>query len=121
MASRAQPPLWRETVRAGAVRSSALITAIVLVACVALIVVAVASYHASDPSLNTASGAAARNWLGKPGALVADGAFWLLGPGFVLVLPTVLLVALRLWRAVPVGRWRLLLAASLGGAVLVGT
>ncbi|WP_010184241.1 FtsK/SpoIIIE family DNA translocase [Sphingomonas sp. PAMC 26605] len=121
MASRAQPPLWRETVKAGAVRSGALITAIALVVLVALFVVAVASYHASDPSLNTASGAAARNWLGRPGALVADAAFWLLGPGVVALLPTVSLIALRLWRAVPVGRWRLMLGASLGGIALIGT
>ncbi|MET3761126.1 DNA translocase FtsK 4TM domain-containing protein [Sphingomonas sp. UYEF23] len=121
MASRAQPPLWRETVKAGAVRSGALLAAITLVVLVVLLVVAVASYHASDPSLNTASGAAARNWLGKPGALVADGAFWLLGPGFLLVLPTAVLVALRLWRGVPVGRWRLMFGASLGGVALIGT
>ena len=69
MASRAQPPLWRETVRAGAVRSGALIAAITLVALVALIVVALASYHASDPSLNTASAGPARNWLGRGGAV----------------------------------------------------
>lgn len=106
MASRAQPPLWRETVRAGAVRSGALIAAIALVTLVVVIVIALASYHASDPSLNTASAGPARNWLGRGGALVADGAFWLLGPGIALLLPTLLLIALRLWRDVPVGRDR---------------
>ena len=125
MASRAQPqsqpPLWRETVRAGAVRSGALIGAIVLTIAVILVVVALASYHASDPSLNTASGSPAQNWLGKPGAFLADGAFWLLGPGVVLILPTVLLIALRLWRDVPVGRWQRMLLVSSGGAALVAT
>ncbi|PTS91035.1 cell division protein FtsK [Sphingomonas sp. HMWF008] len=121
MASRAQPPLWRETVRAGAVRSGALIGAIVIAMIVALMVIAVASYHASDPSFNTASGSAAQNWLGKPGAFTADGAFWLLGPGVVLLLPTLLLFALRLWRDVPVGRWRLMLLLSGGGIGLIAT
>ena len=121
MASRAQPPLWRETVRAGAVRSGALIGAIIITIAVVLIMVAVASYHASDPSLNTASGSAAQNWLGKPGAFLADGAFWLLGPGIILLLPTLLLIALRLWRDVPVGRWRRMLLVSGGGIALVAT
>ena len=125
MASRAQPqsqpPLWRETVRAGAVRSGALIGAILLALAVVLIVIAVASYHASDPSLNTASASRVENWLGKPGAFLADGAFWLLGPGVVLLLPPVLLIALRLWRDVAVGRWRLMLLVASGGVALVGT
>ena len=130
MASRAQPQsqpalnpqgLWRETVRAGAVRSGALIGAILLVVAVVLIVVAVASYHAGDPSLNTASAGPARNLLGRVGAIGADGAFWLLGPGIVLLLPTLLLIALRLWRDVPVGRWRLMLLAASGGVALMGT
>ncbi len=121
MASRAQPPLWRETVRAGAVRSGALIGAILLTLVVILVVVAVASYHASDPSLNTASGSPAQNWLGKPGAFLADAAFWLLGPSIVLLLPPLLLIALRLWRDVAVGRWRLMLLAAGGGIALVAT
>ena len=120
MASRAQPPLWRETVRAGAVRSGALIGAILLALAVVLVVVAVASYHASDPSLNTASAGPVQNWLGKPGAFLADAAFWLLGPGVVLLLPTLLLIALRLWRDVAVGRWRLMLLTASGGTALVG-
>ncbi|MFA6124818.1 MAG: DNA translocase FtsK 4TM domain-containing protein [Sphingomonas sp.] len=121
MASRAQPPLWRETVRAGAVRSGALIAAITLVTLVILTIVTLASYHASDPSLNTASAGPARNWLGRGGAVIADGAFWLLGPGIALALPTLLLIALRLWRDVPVGRWRRMLLAAAGGIGLLGT
>ena len=124
MASRAQgqsqPPLWRETVRAGAVRSGALIGAIALVCTVLLIVVAIASYQPSDPSFNTASAGPAHNWLGRPGAWLADSALALLGYPVLLLLPTLLLIALRLWRDVAVGRWRLMLLASLGGIALIG-
>ena len=56
MASRAQPALWRETVKAGAVRSGALIAAIALFVGTLLMALALASYHPSDPALNTASG-----------------------------------------------------------------
>jgi S-DNA-T family DNA segregation ATPase FtsK/SpoIIIE len=121
MASQAQPPLWRETVKAGAVRSGALLGAFTLLTLVVLMVIVVASYHASDPSLNTASAGPAHNWLGRPGALVADAAFWTFGPAVVLLLPTILLIALRLWRDVPVGRWRRMLLASAGGTLLAGT
>jgi S-DNA-T family DNA segregation ATPase FtsK/SpoIIIE len=53
--------------------------------------------------------------------LVADGAFWLLGPGIALLLPTLLLIALRLWRDVPVGRWRRILLTAAGGIALLGS
>lgn len=121
MASRAQPPLWRETVRAGAVRSGALLGAIALLCLGVLLVVAVVSYQASDPSFNTAAAGPARNWLGRPGAMVADGVLWLLGPAILLLVPSVLVIALRLWRDVPVGRWRFILAASLCGSALMGS
>ncbi|WP_242138033.1 DNA translocase FtsK 4TM domain-containing protein [Sphingomonas sp. TREG-RG-20F-R18-01] len=121
MASQAQPPLWRETVKAGAVRSGALLGAFTLLTLVVLMVIVIASYHASDPSLNTASAGPAHNWLGRPGALVADAAFWMVGPAVVMLLPTLLLVALRLWRDVPVGRWRRMLGASTLGTMLAGT
>ena len=67
MASRAQPALWRETVKAGAVRSGALIAAIVIFASTVLMTVALASYHPGDPALNTASGTslAATSWRDK--------------------------------------------------------
>jgi len=121
MASRAQPPLWRETVKAGAARSGALIGAITIVIAAILVLIALATYHSGDPSLNTASGGPAENWLGTPGAWTADILFVLLGVPVVFLLPIVLILALRLWSDVPVGRWKLMLAASLIGIILADT
>jgi S-DNA-T family DNA segregation ATPase FtsK/SpoIIIE len=114
MASRAQTPLWRETVRAGAARSGALIAAV-------LMLIALATYNSGDPSLNTAAGGPAENWLGEPGAWIADICFLLFGPAIALLLPIALMIATRLWRDIPVGRWKLMLAASVGGVILIST
>ncbi|CAN5411639.1 hypothetical protein BH10PSE15_BH10PSE15_05340 [soil metagenome] len=121
MASRAQPPLWRETVKAGAMRSSRVIGAIAIVAGLIALVVALASYHSGDPSFNTASAGPARNWLGPAGAWTSDLLLFLFGPIVVLMLPVLVLIALRLWRDVPVGRWRLMLLLATAGVILMGT
>jgi len=121
MASRAQTPLWRETMKAGAARSGALIGAIAIMIGAILMLIALATYHSGDPSLNTASGGPAQNWLGEPGAWLADICFLLFGPAILLVLPISLMIALRLWRDIPVGRWRLMLLASIAGIALIGT
>ena len=68
--------------------------ALLLLAALAL-AVALASYHPDDPSLNAASGAATANWLGRPGAVVADLLLQLVG--VAAALPAVLL-ALWGWR-----------------------
>ncbi|MEO7691762.1 MAG: DNA translocase FtsK 4TM domain-containing protein, partial [Sphingomonas sp.] len=111
----------RETMKAGAARSGALIGAIAIMIGAILMLIALATYHSGDPSLNTASGGPARNWLGEPGAWLADICFLLFGPAVLLVLPISLMIALRLWRDIPVGRWRLMLLASIGGIALIGT
>ena len=117
MASRAQPVLWRETVKAGAVRSGALVAALILFAVTLMLVLALASYRASDPALNTASGAAPANWMGHPGAWVADIALTLLGPAVALILPIGPIIGTRLWRDRPAGRWvKMLRQAVLGVA-----
>ncbi|SDA34084.1 DNA translocase FtsK [Sphingomonas sp. NFR15] len=121
MASRVQPPLWRETVKAGAVRSTRVIGAMAIVIAVVAFVIALASYHSGDPSFNTASAGPARNWLGPVGAWSADLMLFLFGPLVVLMLPVLMLIALRLWRDVPVGRWRLMLLLATAGVVLMGT
>ncbi|MDB5707308.1 MAG: translocase FtsK [Sphingomonas bacterium] len=121
MASRAQPPLWRETVKAGAARSGALIGAIAIAIASILLLIALATYHSGDPSLNTASGGPAENWLGTPGAWIADIAYAVFGFPAWLFLPVALVIAARLWSDIPVGRWRLMLVTALGGAGLMST
>jgi len=121
MASRARPALWRETVKAGAARSGQLIAALALYAAAALMAIALASYHSGDPSFNTASGGPALNWLGLPGAWFADIAFMALGLPVALLLPIVAIVATRVWRGVPIGRWQLMLLLAVLGAGLMAT
>jgi S-DNA-T family DNA segregation ATPase FtsK/SpoIIIE len=119
MASRAQPSLWRESVKAGAVRSGALFAAVGLAIGTLLLALALASYHAGDPALNTAAGGPARNLLGIPGAWIADLLLTLAGPAIALVLPIGPILATRLWRDRPVGPWRRMLRGAVGGAALI--
>ncbi len=119
MATRAQPSLWRETVKAGVVRSGALITAIVLFIGTLLMALALASYHPSDGALNTDAGAVVGNLIGVPGAWFADIALTLFGPAVALLLPVPAIVAMRLWREAPAGQWvRMLRGAAIGVALM---
>ncbi|MCP3731592.1 DNA translocase FtsK 4TM domain-containing protein [Sphingomonas sp. MG17] len=119
MASRVQPMLWRDTMKAGAKRSGALIGAIALFVLTVAAVLAVGTYSGGDPSFNTASGGPAQNLLGTPGAYLADLLLALAGLPVVLLAPVGLIVGLRLWRGEPVGRWsRMLRGAALGIALM---
>ncbi len=114
MASQAQPALWRETVKAGAVRSGAVIAAVAILVFTLALALALASYHPGDPAINTASGQGPANLLGLPGAWIADLLLTLFGPAVALLLPVGPIVGARLWRDQPPGRWM----RMLGGAVL---
>ncbi|MDQ0838958.1 MULTISPECIES: DNA translocase FtsK [Sphingomonas] len=119
MASRAQPALWRETVKAGAVRSGALIAAIALFVGTLLMALALASYHPSDAALNTASGGYPANLVGPPGAWFADIALTLFGPAVALMLPIGPILGMRLWRDAPLGHWlRMVRGAAIGVALM---
>ncbi|OJU19573.1 MAG: cell division protein FtsK [Sphingomonas sp. 66-10] len=119
MASRANASLWRETVKAGAARSGALIVAIALVLATAAMALALVTYSPGDAALNTAAGEGVHNLLGSAGAWFADIALTLLGPAVALLLPVGPIVALRLWRDQPVGEWgRMLRNAALGVALM---
>ena len=116
----AHPPLWRETVAHGARRSGALIAAALLALLALGIALALASYRPGDPSLSTAAGGPAANWLGAPGAITADALLALFGWPAALLVPLILLFAQRLWRDVPVGAWRRMTLKSVAGIVLIG-
>ncbi len=121
MASQAQSPLWRETVRHGARRSGALIGAMTIVGITAALAGCLISYQPGDPSLSTAAAGPAHNLLGTPGAIVADSLLALLGWPVVLLLPFGLILAARLWRDVPPGRWGLMLLKGMAGTALMAT
>ncbi|HEX7657317.1 MAG TPA: DNA translocase FtsK 4TM domain-containing protein [Sphingomonas sp.] len=118
MASRAQPSMWRQTVKAGAVRSGALFGGLALLTVTVLIALSLVSYHSGDPSFDTAAGGPAQNWIGAPGAFVADLMLALAGPASALVLPLGLIWGTRLWRGHPVGNWRRMLRGTIIGIVL---
>ena len=121
MASRAAPYLWRDTMKAGARRSSAMLGAVALLLATLMIAVALASYHSGDPSINTAAGGPVRNLMGAPGALVADLLFAILGPAVALMLPLGLVFSSRLWRDVPIGRWARMTRTTLIGVALMAS
>ncbi|TKD50027.1 FtsK/SpoIIIE family DNA translocase [Sphingomonas baiyangensis] len=121
MASRAQPKLWRDTMRAGARRSSAMLGAIALFALTAALVIALASYRPSDAAFNTAAGGPAENWMGPPGAYAADLLLTLFGMPAIMLLPLLLVFAGRLWGERPVGPWSRMLRDVVLGIVLMGT
>jgi S-DNA-T family DNA segregation ATPase FtsK/SpoIIIE len=64
----------------------------ILLGLVALVLLSLASWQVDDPSLSYASGNPVRNWLGFPGAVIADLGIQVFGIG---ILP--LLVPLALW------------------------
>ncbi|MBR0553007.1 DNA translocase FtsK [Stakelama marina] len=121
MASKAQPKLWRETMKAGALRSGAMFAAIALFVVTLAVAVALVSYHSGDPSLNTAAGGPVKNWLGTPGALVADLLLAIGGLPIALILPLGVIIASRLWRDMPTGPWRMMLRNCLIGIALMAT
>ncbi len=92
-------PTWRERFHAIARRSGAMAASLAALALTLMLAFALASYHPTDPSLNTAAAGPTDNLLGVPGAWAADMLLSLFGPAIVLILALPLLIATRLWRA----------------------
>ena len=117
MASRAQT--WQDSVKRSAIRSGAMLGAVALGLGALILTLLLASYHPSDPSLNTAAGGPAQNLIGVPGAWTSDALLSLLGPAAALFVPLVIVAATRLWRGAPVTGWRQRAVRALGGIALI--
>ncbi|MBH5321171.1 FtsK/SpoIIIE family DNA translocase [Aurantiacibacter sediminis] len=100
MASRAanQGADWKAAFRKSLARSAQLTGAVVLYGFTLFLAIALLSYTQTDPSLSTAAGDVVDNWMGKPGAFVADLALTAFGWVSVLFLPLTYVFARKLWR-----------------------
>ncbi len=76
----------REPAPAIAIRIPVRLVGAIVLGLVAVVLVALATWSVDDPSFSYASGAPARNWLGFPGAVIADVAFQVFGLGVLVVL-----------------------------------
>ena len=71
----------RETAPAIAIRIPVRLMGAIILGLVAIVLLSLATWQVDDPSLSYASGEPARNWLGFPGAVIADMAFQVFGLG----------------------------------------
>jgi hypothetical protein len=85
----------------------------------AAIALALATWSVDDPSINNATSGAVKNWLGRPGAMVADLLMQLIGLGVIALLFPPIIWALRLIRfhlfdrgALKLGLWVVGIAAT---------
>ncbi len=111
---------WREGLNQAARRSGSVLGGLALAGFSLLAALALVSYRTSDPSLNTAAAGPVGNWIGAPGAWVADLMLSLLGPPSALVLPLLLVLGLRIARGAEAGRWLRSLLITLAGILLIG-
>jgi len=116
----ATKPMLKETVARTMRRGGALAGASLLLLAMLALLLAIASYHPTDPALNTAAEGPARNLIGRPGAWAADLLLSLFGPPALLLLPLGVIGGLRLWRGLPAGRWKRGLALAALGLLLLG-
>jgi S-DNA-T family DNA segregation ATPase FtsK/SpoIIIE len=115
-----QPTGWRNALAGMGRRAGALLGALALIAGTIALGFVLASYHVTDPSLNTAAGGPPKNVFGPVGAWIADLGLSLFGPAIALVLPLGFVWGLRMWRAHPVGRWGRSIAIALCSIALMG-
>ncbi|MET0376759.1 MAG: DNA translocase FtsK 4TM domain-containing protein [Rhizorhabdus sp.] len=116
----AQAEGWRGAMAGLGRRAGSILAALALIGATIALGFVLASYHVTDPALNTAAGGPPQNIFGAPGAWIADIALSLFGPGIAIMLPLGLLWGLRLWRGHPVGRWGRSSLIALFAVLLIG-
>ncbi len=94
---------WRGQVQHIGRRAWAMLSALAVLAFALLIAFALASYSSTDPALNTAAAPVFRNVLGPAGAWSADLLLTFFGLPAILLIPPLVVVALRLLRGVHPG------------------
>ena len=99
-----------DALRAFLARRAQELTGLILLAAIALVTAALATWSVDDPSLNNATDAPVKNLLGWPGAIVADLLMQLFGLGAIAALLPVALWGWRLIRRGDLGRAQLRLA-----------
>jgi len=123
--TRGQNGDWRAAFRRSMVRAAQISGAVLLFAFTAFLALALLSYQQTDPSFSTAAGENIANWMGAPGAWVADGALTLFGLVAVLFLPLAYAFGRKLWRdaeqEAPERRWWRTVALLLVAMVLLST
>ena len=115
-----EPGGWRATMAGLGRRAGSILAALALIGATIALGFILASYHVTDPALNTAAGGPALNIFGAFGAWISDVALSLFGPAFAITLPLGLIWGLRLWRGHPVGRWGRSLIIALFAVLLIG-
>jgi len=125
MASRgitmAEQGRWRRFLTMLGARAPSIAAALALIGGTIALGFVLASYHVTDPALNTAAAGPSQNVFGTAGAWIADLALSLFGPTILLVLPLGFLWGLRLWRGNWIGRWQRSIGVALIAIALIGT
>ncbi|HEY5796531.1 MAG TPA: DNA translocase FtsK 4TM domain-containing protein, partial [Bosea sp. (in: a-proteobacteria)] len=105
-------------------RRASEMTGLALLAVMAAVALSLATWSVDDPSLNNATRGAVRNWLGRPGAMIADLLMQLIGLGVIALLFPPVIWSLRLVRfhlfdrgALKLGLW----VVGIGAAAAVGS
>ena len=96
--TRGQGADWRAAIRRSMLRAAQIVGAVLLFAFTAFLTLALLSYQQTDASFSTAAGEMIANWMGAPGAWVADAALTLFGLVAALFVPLCYAFARKLWR-----------------------
>ena len=98
--ARGAKPDWRAVLRRSLRRSAELAGSIALLALMVFLALALVSYKQTDPSPSTAAAGPVLNWMGGPGAWLAERALFTFGWVAVLLLPMLYVFARKLWKLV---------------------
>jgi S-DNA-T family DNA segregation ATPase FtsK/SpoIIIE len=89
---------WGVAFRRSLRRAAQMAGAMALTGAMVFLALALVSYHQTDPSMSTAAGNDIANWMGRPGAFIAERVLFLFGWTAVLLLPLLYAFARKLWR-----------------------